>query len=105
MICSSVLQRRLARAVRARLASPWVPDAALAQVGKVRLVNIRNPWGKFEWDGDWGDHSTKWTPELEKAFALTREDDGSFPRPQPSSVRIEHVAYDITCTKALPVQL
>ena len=42
-------------------------------------MNIRNPWGKFEWDGDWGDHSKKWTPELAKAFELTREDDGHLP--------------------------
>lgn len=26
-----------------------------------RLVKIRNPWGKKEWTGDWGDNSSKWT--------------------------------------------
>ena len=25
------------------------------------LLNIRNPWGTFEWQGDWGDKSNKWT--------------------------------------------
>jgi hypothetical protein len=22
-----------------------------------KIVNIRNPWGTFEWDGKWGDKS------------------------------------------------
>jgi len=25
-----------------------------------RLLNIRNPWGQFEWDGAWGDKSKEW---------------------------------------------
>lgn len=29
-----------------------------------RLIQIRNPWGNFEWDGDWSDHSELWTPEM-----------------------------------------
>ncbi len=31
-----------------------------------KLVKIRNPWGDFEWNGDWGDDSDLWTPQLEK---------------------------------------
>jgi calpain-15 len=27
-----------------------------------RLVQLRNPWGSFEWTGDWGDSSELWTP-------------------------------------------
>ena len=31
---------------------------------QVRLVELRNPWGKKEWKGDWSDSSPMWTPEL-----------------------------------------
>jgi calpain-15 len=29
-----------------------------------RLLNMRNPWGGFEWDGDWSDNSALWTKEM-----------------------------------------
>jgi len=28
---------------------------------EVRLIKLRNPWGKFEWDGEWNDQSDVWT--------------------------------------------
>jgi hypothetical protein len=31
------------------------------EYNEIKLVNIRNPWGSFEWDGDWSDHSPLWT--------------------------------------------
>jgi hypothetical protein len=43
-----------------------------------KLVRVRNPWGSFEWDGDWSDHSSLWTPELKQAVNFEAEDDGSF---------------------------
>lgn len=47
----------------------------------VKLVRIRNPWGKFEWKGEWSDGSKEWTPELDKITGHTNEDDGTFYMP------------------------
>lgn len=44
-----------------------------------KLLNIRNPWGYFEWDGDWSNNSTCWTPDLISALKPElKEDDGTF---------------------------
>jgi hypothetical protein len=29
-----------------------------------QLVRLRNPWGNLEWNGDWGDNSSLWTPSI-----------------------------------------
>lgn len=45
----------------------------------IRLLNIRNPWGWFEWEGDWGDRSPLWTPKMQQAFEpVLDEKDGTF---------------------------
>ena len=45
----------------------------------VDLVLLRNPWGNFEWNGDWGDNSDCWTPALKKQLNLSEDpDDGLF---------------------------
>jgi len=42
-------------------------------------VNIRNPWGKTEWNGDWGDNSHLWTQKtLEQVGGHEKGDDGLF---------------------------
>lgn len=32
----------------------------------IKLLKMRNPWGKGEWQGDWSDNSLKWTDDLKK---------------------------------------
>jgi len=44
-----------------------------------RLLNIRNPWGSFEWDGNWSDRSPLWTPKMRAALnPILNSDDGTF---------------------------
>jgi len=51
----------------------------------VKLIKLRNPWGTFEWDGDWSDKSSKWStnPGVKTSVGFmaggTQDvDDGSF---------------------------
>ena len=44
----------------------------------VRLVNVRNPHGGGEWQGDYCDGSDLWTDELKEAAGHQDEEDGSF---------------------------
>lgn len=46
--------------------------------GKIKLVRMRNPWGHHEWDGEWSDKSSKWTPKLRKKLNYYEKDDGEF---------------------------
>lgn len=43
-----------------------------------RIVQIRNPWGKYEWNGEFSDKSTSWTPELKQLLKVEVKDDGLF---------------------------
>ncbi len=43
-----------------------------------KLVQIRNPWGCYEWQGDWCDTSPLWTPELRQRMHQDIADDGCF---------------------------
>ena len=45
---------------------------------QVRLVKLRNPWGKGEWKGDWSDSWTGWTKELKAELNVQEVDDGVF---------------------------
>ncbi|KAG0205721.1 hypothetical protein BGX28_002739 [Mortierella sp. GBA30] len=53
-----------------------------------RLVHIRNPWGKVEWNGDWSDQSEKWTPDAIKQLKQEDKDDGRFWMPYKDFLRV-----------------
>lgn len=44
------------------------------------LVQLRNPWGSFEWKGDWSDTSGLWKqyPKVARACRFIAADDGMF---------------------------
>ncbi|KAK3985038.1 putative calpain-1 catalytic subunit [Cladorrhinum sp. PSN332] len=43
-----------------------------------RLVLLKNPWGKGEWQGAWSDGSKEWTAEWMKKLDHSFGDDGAF---------------------------
>ena len=48
--------------------------------GGFRLLQLRNPWGSFEWKGAWSDKSKLWKehPEVAKQVKFVDADDGAF---------------------------
>ena len=45
--------------------------------GRVRLVNMRNPWGNGEWSGEWCDSSSRWNT-VSGGRPTAKKNDGSF---------------------------
>ncbi|KAK8876324.1 hypothetical protein M9Y10_006522 [Tritrichomonas musculus] len=50
----------------------------IREAEKKRFLKVQNPWGKFEWTGDYSDDSDKWTESLKKELGYMNEDDGTF---------------------------
>ncbi|PCH00265.1 Peptidase C2, calpain family [Penicillium occitanis (nom. inval.)] len=48
------------------------------EINGVRLLRLRNPWGKKEWSGAWSDGSEEWTPEWMKLLNHKFGNDGVF---------------------------
>lgn len=44
----------------------------------VKLLKIRNPWGRFEWSGSWSDNSPLWTEEAKRQVDFSSAADGTF---------------------------
>lgn len=38
----------------------------IVEINGIRLINLRNPWGVFEWSGDYSKNSDKWNEDLLK---------------------------------------
>jgi calpain-15 len=55
----------------ANLKHPLVADDTV-------IVCLRNPWGNFEWTGDWADDSELWTEDIKREVGFVDEDDGMF---------------------------
>lgn len=45
---------------------------------EVKLMKLRNPWGSYEWKGDWSDSSELWTEELRAEIGCEETNDGIF---------------------------
>ena len=47
----------------------------------VKLIKMRNPWGKYQYDGPWSTKSDLWTPAFKKQANFAESDDGIFYTP------------------------
>lgn len=51
----------------------------LCEYHSEHLLHMRNPWGVFDWHGDWSSTSSKWSKSACKALSpVLDEDDGTF---------------------------
>jgi len=54
-------------------------EVVLGNGKKEKLIKMRNPWGRHEWKGDWGDNSPNWTHDVKKQLKYeSNEGDGIF---------------------------
>ncbi|CAM9690073.1 unnamed protein product, partial [Sphacelaria rigidula] len=44
----------------------------------LRLLRVRNPWGKTEWNGEWSDKSDRWSDSVREVLGWSKKNDGTF---------------------------
>ena len=47
-------------------------------IGRIRLLQLRNPWGHYSWQGDWSDKSSLWTDALKARLLPNGGEEGIF---------------------------
>ena len=82
-LASRLQRQEFAAAIKSGNSNPapkrHVATRALGKTTKgLRLVRIRNPWGRTEWSGAWGRESEKWTASLRDKLPMTSSNDGTF---------------------------
>lgn len=61
------------------VASHYYTIINLGEYKGVKLLNLRNPWGSFEWKGPWSDNSREWTADFKAKFnPVFDSNDGAF---------------------------
>ena len=61
------------------VASHYYTIISLGEHKGVKLLNLRNPWGSFEWKGPWSDNSREWNSDFKAHFKpVFDSDDGAF---------------------------
>lgn len=67
--------------------------------GEYRLIQLRNPWGRMSWTGDWSDSSPRWTPALRAELSPYGAEEGIFWMGLPDFIRFfDHV--DVARTRS-----
>ena len=59
-------------------ASTAEAESARATGGPLRLVKLRNPWGRTEWKGAFGARTEQWTSRLRRELDQRDANDGAF---------------------------
>eukprot|EP00037_Helgoeca_nana_P031493 m.403289 g.403289 ORF g.403289 m.403289 type:complete len:553 (+) comp28407_c0_seq12:1520-3178(+) len=59
-------------------ASTSAAASGMTADGVLRLIRLRNPWGRVEWVGEYSKKAEQWTPRLRQMLDQGTKDDGTF---------------------------